>query len=230
MSRVSPGGLFLLLPTPDSDAFGCKPPSLAPSLMTSSDLPSGDGSSTTTARRPLSAGEVSVANPRRLSLEEDLFYQQFMTADPRPPVEQPPPYVPFQRRSQSTATSGAGKGRANPAALQEALPPYSNDIYLEGLWDRKMELVDAIRPSHDRQWRATMVQLQGTSLKFYEVKKEWGWGMAREWAANPSPDNPPWAKRNGLIKAYNLQYADVGIAADYRKYVTLGPSRRGQPC
>lgn len=82
-----------------------------------------------------------------------------------------------------------------------------------------MEITDVVRPAEDRQWRHTYVELRGTSLKFYDIKKEWGWDRAREWAISPSPDNPLWARKAGLIRAYNLQHAEVGIAADYKKYV-----------
>lgn len=189
--------------------------------MSSSDSHGGDGSSTaTTQRPPSSAGNGShgsTPNRHRLSLEEDYFYQQLMTAEPRPPTEQPPPYTPYKPRPRQRGASGAVDGGGGSRLLVEQLPAYSTDIDIEGVWEMKMELSDAVRRADDRQWRTAMVHLRGTSLAFYAVNKEWGWGMAREWASNPDPDNPPWAKKATILRSYNLQHADVGIAADYKK-------------
>ncbi|KAM0284997.1 hypothetical protein ACHAQH_001686 [Verticillium albo-atrum] len=100
-------------------------------------------------------------------------------------------------------------------------PEYHTDIDLAAVWELKMELEDAVDRADDRTWHTVIVELRGTSLKLYSVKKEWtqwGWGAAREWASSiQSPDNPPWARRATLLRTYHLQHADIGIAADYKK-------------
>ncbi|EGY14766.1 uncharacterized protein VDAG_05930 [Verticillium dahliae VdLs.17] len=186
------------------------------SISSSSSSTSTPSSTTSTARHD--------AYGRRLSVEEDLFYQQLMTADPRPPSEPPPPYRPQAPRPASSLFSATDDRRQQPQQRQthiELPPEYHTDIDLAAVWELKMELEDAVDRADDRTWHTVIVELRGTSLKLYSVKKEWtqwGWGAAREWASsNQSPDNPPWARRATLLRTYHLQHADIGIAADYKK-------------
>lgn len=131
----------------------------------------------------------------------------------RPPAEPPPPYQPFaSRRTLSRADL-----RKVP---DDVLPPYSTDIHLQGVWEIKTEIEDANKRSDNRQWGTVMIELRGTYIKLYSVKKEWaqwGWGVAKDWVTSMSPDNPPWARKGSLLRVYTLQHADAGIAADYKK-------------
>lgn len=180
--------------------------------MTSPSSAGRDGASAAAASPGLACPDRSLR--RRLSVEEDDFYDEVMTAEPRPPNEQPPPYVPFARPR--TASPGADSG----AVAEDVLPRYSTDIELQAVWETKMEIEDTNKRAPNRQWGTALIELRGTSLKLYGVKKEWaqwGWGVTRDWVTTMSPDHPPWVHRDNLIRAYTLQHADVGIAADYKK-------------
>jgi hypothetical protein len=62
------------------------------------------------------------------------------------------------------------------------------------------------------------VELRGTALNVYSVKKERGWwSSSKHDGPDIMPDNPPWVKKSTLEKSYSLLHADAGIAADYRK-------------
>jgi hypothetical protein len=179
------------------------------------------------SRRPVQGSNgpsiVSPAPPplrRRLSMEEDFHYQaELMTATPRRP-SQPPPYEtePKPSRLRSHESAAAGKAVAVERGYDENLPRYSCDIHCEGVFERKMEIENTTKRAEDRNWHTTFVTLHGTALNLYNVKKDWGWGRSRD-GPTISPDNPPWIKRSSLEKSYSLLYADVGIAADYKKYV-----------
>ncbi|KAF4906419.1 Spectrin beta chain [Colletotrichum fructicola] len=162
----------------------------------------GNGPSTTAAQPP--------PLRRRLSMEEDYFYQEVMTSPLRRP-SQPPPY----ERESGLRRPLAGSAVAD-YGVQEKLPEYSCDIELEGIWVKKMEVENTTKRAEDRNWHTTFVQLRGTALNFYNVKKDWGWGRSRD-GPTISPDNPPWVKKSSLDRTYSLQHADVGIAADYKK-------------
>ncbi|KAK2732057.1 ph domain-containing protein [Colletotrichum kahawae] len=162
----------------------------------------GNGPSTTAAQPP--------PLRRRLSMEEDYFYQEVMTSPLRRP-SQPPPY----QRESGPRRPLAGSAVAD-YGVQEKLPEYSCDIELEGVWVKKMEVENTTKRAEDRNWHTTFVQLRGTALNFYNVKKDWGWGRSRD-GPTISPDNPPWVKKSSLDRTYSLQHADVGIAADYKK-------------
>lgn len=175
---------------------------------------------------------VSVPPPlrRRVSMEEDLFYQHIMTNPRRP--SQPPPYqrespAPSASRSgnrsrkeEQVATRGGGKDKGKHTTTQqeqEILPGYDSSISLEGIFSKKHEIEDAIKRAEDRQWHTVFVHLSGTALNIYDTKKSWGWGRTRDDGPSVNPDNPPWFKKAKLEKSYSLLYADVGIAADYKK-------------
>ncbi|OLN81673.1 hypothetical protein CCHL11_05602 [Colletotrichum chlorophyti] len=147
---------------------------------------------------------------RRLSMEEDYFYQEVMTSPFRRP-SQPPPY----ERDSRPRRPSAGRDKDQHGA-REKLPGYSCDIELEGVWVMKMEIENTTKRAEDRNWHTTYVQLRGTALNLYNVKKDWGWGRTRD-GPTISPDNPPWVRKSSLDRAYSLQHADVGIAADYKK-------------
>lgn len=62
--------------------------------------------------------------------------------------------------------------------------------------------------------------MHGTALHIYSAKKkDFGWGKSRMHGPDVRPDNPSWLRKGSLERSYSLQHADVGIAADYQKYV-----------
>jgi hypothetical protein len=83
---------------------------------------------------------------------------------------------------------------------------------------KKMELESAVHKARDRNWYKVFVTLQGTALTLYKIKSTRVHVKDRP---KVSADLPLSLKRGDLLKSYNLQHADVGIAADYvkRRYV-----------
>ncbi|KAB5558066.1 hypothetical protein GE09DRAFT_1221204 [Coniochaeta sp. 2T2.1] len=159
--------------------------------------------------------------PRRMSMEEDMFYRELMTQ--RPPPARPPSYEtavrqPLRQAQASTCGGGYSGGGGGVLLGRERLPNYSCDVHAEGVFQRKMEIEDTVKRAEYRNWHQVYVVLHGTSLNVYQVKKDRGW-----WSSNKndgptvSPDNPPWCKMGTLEKSYSLLHADAGIAADYRK-------------
>ncbi|KAM5351307.1 hypothetical protein ACJ41O_004030 [Fusarium nematophilum] len=180
-----------------------------------------DGSSTTAPASP--------PLRRRVSMEEDLYYQRIMTSPRRP--SQPPPYQrdspkpsashhgdrSGKRKQLATGGGGHSSHLADVIQQNEQLPNYNSSISLQGVFDKKHEVENTIKRAEDRQWHPAYVTLDGTALNIYGVKKGWGWGRTRDDGPSVDPDNPPWVKKGKLEKAYSLLYADVGIAADYKK-------------
>ena len=109
-------------------------------------------------------------------------------------------------------------GAVHTSVPDEVLPAYSCDIHMEGVFQRKMEIENATKRAEDRRWSASYVILHGTSLEIHECRKDRSW-VGRTARAGPcvSPDRPPWMRKAGLVRRYNLSYADAGIAADYVK-------------
>ncbi|ROW15021.1 hypothetical protein VPNG_03331 [Cytospora leucostoma] len=155
---------------------------------------------------------------RRLSMEEDYFYEQVMTFA-RPP--NPPAY---HAATHGTYSGPTRKGRdtildGGPLAEeQETLPHYYCDVHMENVFQMKMEIESAVKRAEYRNWRAMFVVLHGTALHIYSAKeKGWCWGKSRTHGPDVQPDNPPWLRKGSLERSYSLQHADVGIAADYHK-------------
>jgi len=177
-----------------------------------------------------SGDEGPSARPRRMSMEEDMFYRDLMTSRPA----NPPSYesavkaiATAQRRASAAANCSARK------EAQDVLPQYSCGVHMEGVFMRKMEIEDTTKRAEIRDWRMVYVELRGTALNIYRVKKERAWWPSRHDGPDISPDNPPWVKKATLERSYSLLHADAGIAADYRKYVpsmqvAMRPQRRGQ--
>ncbi|KAJ4416415.1 hypothetical protein N0V82_006757 [Gnomoniopsis sp. IMI 355080] len=154
---------------------------------------------------------------RRLSMEEDYFYEQVMTfAQPL----QPPAY---HAATHGTYEGPSRKGKEavlddNLSSEQELLPAYSCDVHMETVFQMKMEIEDAVKRAEYRNWRTMFVELQGTALHIYSArKKDFGWGKSRMHGPDVRPDNPSWLRKGSLERSYSLQHADVGIAADYHK-------------
>ena len=163
-------------------------------------------------------------------MEEDLYYNQVMTAPARrlsqPPAyeESPEDHEPGHRRESNgrRGTDGIASSIVvipddfTHDARSEFLPNYQSSLNVEGVFMKKHEIENTTRRAEDRHWHTVFVALNGTALNVYNVKKDWGWGRSRD---GPSicPDNPPWVKKAKLEKSYSLLHADAGIAADYSK-------------
>ena len=175
------------------------------------------------ARRPSDAfsqhsagSDAPSGRPRRMSMEEDMFYRQLMTSRPA----QPPSYDSAMKAIAAAQRRALGAGRQVP---EDVLPQYSCGIHMEGVFMRKMEIEETTKRAEYRDWRMVYVELRGTALNIYSVKKERGWWSSSSKHDGPdiSPDSPPWVKKATLEKSYTLLHADAGIAADYRKCVRL---------
>ncbi|KAF4624067.1 hypothetical protein G7Y89_g14108 [Cudoniella acicularis] len=170
---------------------------------------------------------VEVPGSQRFSMEE--YYQRHSTGS-RPksvflacapvgqtPRENPPPYndavLPPLLRPKFNIQPREDEGR-------EVLPPYSCAISLENVFLKKMELEGAVHRAHDRNWYRVVVALQGTALTVHKFKSG-GVFSKLEGGVKPSADFPAGVKRGHVLKSYNLQHAEVGVAADYLKYVLL---------
>lgn len=125
----------------------------------------------------------------------------------RNPQEEPPSYEEF------LSSSLRRKFNIQPREDegQEVLPPYSCAISLENVFLRKTELEGAVHRAHDRNWYREVVTLQGTALSFHKFK---GGNVFGKEGKN---DIAAGAKRGPLLRSYNLQHAEVGVAADYLK-------------
>ncbi|KAK4661726.1 uncharacterized protein QC763_707120 [Podospora pseudopauciseta] len=152
-----------------------------------------------------------MGRPRRMSMEEDMFYREVMTSRPKNP--------PSYETAMQAAVAAERRAMAMAAVedQEERLPQYSSELDIEGVFMRKMEMEDTIKRAEYRDWRMVYVELRGTALNVYSVKKERGWWSSKPDAPNIAPDNPPWVKKHALERSYSLLYADAGIAADYKK-------------
>ena len=146
-------------------------------------------------------------------MEEDYFYREVMTI-PKKPTEPPPAYGSTLRK----ILSGRRRASLPEEKRDEVLPAYSCEIHLEGTFLRKMEIEEATKKAEYRRWGEVYAILHGTALSIHSCKKTRSYSKSKG-GPNVSPDNPPWFTPGRLEKSYSLAYADVGIAADYRKYV-----------
>ncbi|KAG4427375.1 hypothetical protein IFR05_017142 [Cadophora sp. M221] len=97
---------------------------------------------------------------------------------------------------------------------REVLPPYSSAISIQNVFLKKMELEGAVHRATDRNWYRVVVTLQGTALKFHKFKGSALFGGKDD---GGKPDDSMASKKGSFLRSYNLQHADVGIAADYLK-------------
>jgi hypothetical protein len=161
--------------------------------------------------------------PRRMSMDEDVFYRELMTSRPA----NPPSYesamkaamLAQRRAEQQLQRNRFSVSSSIPSPEQDVLPPYKCGVNVEGVFMRKMEIEETIKRAEYRTWQQVYVELRGTALNIYQVKKERGWWSSAKHHSGPdiSPDSPPWIKKGQLEKSYSLLHADAGIAADYRK-------------
>lgn len=161
------------------------------------------------------------AKVRRLSMEEDYLYEQVMTfaQPPSPPAYHVATHGTYQGPSRKGREAVLG-GEGSPAEDEDVLPRYYCDVHMETVFQMKMEIEDAVKRAEYRNWRTMFVVLHGTALHIYGAKdKGWSWSKSRMHGPDVKPDNPPWLRKGALERSYSLQHADVGIAADYHKYV-----------
>ena len=176
------------------------------------------------ARRPSdafsqhsAASEAPSGRPRRMSMEEDMFYRELMTSRPA----KPPSYESAMKAAlMAQRRALAAHAHGTPAAYlpEDVLPQYSCDVHMEGVFMRKMEIEDTTKRAEYRDWRMVYVELRGTALNIYSVKKERWWSTKND-GPDIMPDKPPWVKKSTLERSYSLLHADAGMAADYRKWV-----------
>lgn len=176
------------------------------------------------AVNPLS---ISIPSSTRVSMDQ--FYGQPSSPEPSTcaidgGVDSPPSYdtdallqAPHLKRKFNIQPR-EDEGR-------ETLPPYSSEISLENVFLKKMELEGAVHRAHDRNWYRVYVALQGTALTFHKHKSH-GYFSGTWSSEGAKADLAVPEKKGHFMRSYNLQHADVGIAADYYKYVlfrrTLG--------
>lgn len=147
-----------------------------------------------------------------------MFYRELMTSRPA----NPPSYESAMKaaiQAQRRALAAASQGTAS-SIPEDVLPQYSCDVHLEGVFMRKMEIEETTKRAEYRDWRMVYVELRGTALNIYSVKKERGWWSTKHDGPDIMPDNPPWVKKSTLERSYSLLHADAGMAADYRKCVS----------
>jgi hypothetical protein len=156
-----------------------------------------------------------IRESRRLSIEE-YYGRIFERPTNRDTVQEPPDY--------DLALEGL---RVPPSAVKislrkdegyEILPSYTCSIMIQAVFQRKMELESAVQRADDRNWSKVFLKIQGTALQVYKVKNL---GMFSKEYSDPilNPDLPPYLRAGDLLRTYSLQYAEVGIAADYVKYI-----------
>lgn len=168
---------------------------------------------------PVAVGQPSGSNTSssRVSMEE--FYKK--PSNPEVPVftldsdvHSPPSYdADVDPLLQSSHHRWKYNIQPREDEGRETLPEYSSEISVENVFLRKMELEGAIHRVADRNWYRVFVNLQGTALTIHKSKPPghfWSTDFGRDDAANPD-------KKGEFLKSYNLQHADVGVAADYYK-------------
>ena len=102
---------------------------------------------------------------------------------------------------------------------REELPAYSCSLHYEGVFERKMELKTPFERANSRVWRKFYFVLRGTKLDVHRAR------------------STPWFQKGSLklcsevgyipgklVETYTLQLAEVGTAADYKKYPFISPS------
>jgi hypothetical protein len=174
----------------------------------------------------LASSSATPAIAPRMSMEEYYTRPKSILVPPVPILLQPPPYdlsiadvKPISpRRIQPREEEG-----------REKLPPYTCPISIRAVFLKKLELDNAVQRARDRKWYRVMVELRGTALSIWGVRRRWlgedemedtgdhiGKGKGTETKRNP--DLPRGVKRGELLRRYSLQHAEVGIAQDYLKY------------
>lgn len=157
-----------------------------------------------------SDSDVNRLSSTRHSMDE--YYQQ--EGIPEPP--EPPPNYDALLESPTLRRRFNIQPREDEG--REVLPPYSCEISVQSVFLKKMELEGAVHKAQDRNWYKVLVTLQGTALSFYKYQKLGMFSSGKDSSGRKTgPDLPAGLKRGQFLRSYNLQHADVGIAADYVK-------------
>ncbi|KAI9886748.1 MAG: hypothetical protein M1823_001457 [Watsoniomyces obsoletus] len=93
---------------------------------------------------------------------------------------------------------------------RETLPDYSCSITAEAPFECKLEMVSPFERSEARSWTEVYAVLRGTALDLHETRWSLQFGATGR-------DRPAEIRAGLLIRSYTLQYAEVGVAADYHK-------------
>ncbi|KAL2357133.1 hypothetical protein BJ546DRAFT_430386 [Cryomyces antarcticus] len=141
--------------------------------------------------------EAAAAATRAVRRPTPGYHNDFQ-AHPRPSTEAPPSYA----TSQLTVPRKPAAPR--PSEGHDRLPAYTCSISQEGVLNMVTELTHPFRAASAPMWREVYVVLRGTQLSIYKVASSFG--SKDEALRGPGK----------LIKAYTLQHAEVGIAADTR--------------
>ncbi|KAK2629084.1 hypothetical protein QTJ16_002187 [Diplocarpon rosae] len=171
--------------------------------MAQEEFPSGATGATGVGSQPMATITSSTRHSR-----DDFDQQAQRPVDPR---DEPPSYdtlfEPLALRRKYNIQPREDEGR-------ETLPPYSSAISIQNVFLKKMELEGAVHRAPDRNWYRVLVTLQGTALQFHKCK---GSTLFSGKDDGGKSHNSMASKRGTFLKSYSLQYADVGIAADYIK-------------
>ncbi|ANB14307.1 hypothetical protein AWJ20_5272 [Sugiyamaella lignohabitans] len=89
---------------------------------------------------------------------------------------------------------------------KERLPGYQSSIKKSGSLVRKMEGSNPFRPATKRSWTSVHVVLNNTKLDIYNISSR-----------KSTNSGGIGYKIGALIRSYTLQYAEVGLAVDYKK-------------
>ena len=160
---------------------------------------------------------IDIPSPARLSME-DHFNKPSRPESPATTIDESvnfPPSYDADALMHSPHTQRKYNIQPREDEGRETLPEYSSQISLENVFSRKVELEGAIHRASDRKWYRVCVTLQGTALTFHKYKTS---PYFLAWASKGSRSDVVVPGKKGLLlKSYNLQHADAGIAADYFK-------------
>lgn len=144
------------------------------------------------------------------------------------------------RRGSAAASSAVSASRPAMAVSprqeegSETLPDYSCTLTARAVFHRKMEYEGALHRARDRTWYKVLVELQGTALRIHKIRNTGVMAIINKISPStedltrtemamctvtPSADLPAWCGKGDLVKSYTLQHGDVGVAADYQKFV-----------
>lgn len=124
-----------------------------------------------------------------------------------------------------------------PEEGNELLPAYKPSVYLESVMCCKLELNTPYLPATTRSWTLVYVQLNNTQLNIYHLAPTHARSaLKRKLSTLPAHVSDPIVQTNQnphslpgtvvengafqvgkLIRSYTLQFAEVGLASDYKK-------------
>lgn len=96
----------------------------------------------------------------------------------------------------------------------EQLPEYTCSLHKEAIFDHKMEMISPFDRAGKRKWGKTYAILHGTLLQLYKPKRVPFFSKVPQQIGKPLGYTP-----GEMVRSYTLQLAEIGVAADYRKWV-----------